>query len=27
MLAAMHGNIACVEKLLQAGANVIFRFH
>jgi len=24
MLAAMHGNIACVEKLLQAGANVMF---
>ncbi|KAL5156881.1 putative E3 ubiquitin-protein ligase XBAT31 [Glycine soja] len=23
MLAAMHGNIACVEKLLQAGANVL----
>ncbi|XP_020224671.1 putative E3 ubiquitin-protein ligase XBAT31 isoform X1 [Cajanus cajan] len=23
MLAAMHGNIACVEKLLEAGANVL----
>jgi len=22
MLAAMHGKIACVEKLLEAGANV-----
>ncbi|RDX63012.1 putative E3 ubiquitin-protein ligase XBAT31 [Mucuna pruriens] len=26
MLAAMHGNIASVEKLLQAGANVMFCF-
>jgi hypothetical protein len=33
MLAAMHGKISCVEKLLEAGANVckvsnfgIFRF-
>ncbi|KAK1394535.1 putative E3 ubiquitin-protein ligase XBAT31 [Heracleum sosnowskyi] len=23
MLAAMHGNIACVEKLIQAGANIL----
>jgi len=25
MLAAMHGRIACVEKLLEAGANVIWK--
>lgn len=24
MLAAMHGKIECVEKLLDAGANVMF---
>lgn len=26
MLAAMHGKIACVEKLLEAGANVCENF-